>query len=157
MVQNDTFNDLEAQADPQERVTLMSLHAAKGLEFEVVFMVGMSEGTLPHSRALLELAELEEERRLCYVGITRAKQKLYLSYSTVKYVYGTRQYATPSRFLRDIDQSLLTLVDTSIQNQTNKPWQSNPATSSGRRFVVDDSLIEDIMHGDMDIDALIDA
>ncbi len=84
-------------------VTLMTLHAAKGLEFPVVFMTGMEETIFPHSRALYDQSEMEEERRLCYVGMTRAKQELYLCYATGRLLYGGVQHNPPSRFLSDID------------------------------------------------------
>jgi DNA helicase-2/ATP-dependent DNA helicase PcrA len=80
-------------------VTLMTLHAAKGLEFAFVFMVGMEEGIFPHSRSLLSKQETEEERRLCYVGITRAKEKLYLLRANSRYWFGRYQQNPPSRFL----------------------------------------------------------
>jgi DNA helicase-2/ATP-dependent DNA helicase PcrA len=84
-------------------VTLMTLHAAKGLEFPVVFMTGMEETIFPHSRALYDPAEMEEERRLCYVGMTRAKEELYLCYATGRLLYGGMQHNPPSRFLSEID------------------------------------------------------
>ncbi|MGD0523237.1 MAG: UvrD-helicase domain-containing protein [Candidatus Microgenomates bacterium] len=88
-------------------VTLMTLHAAKGLEFPVVFMVGMEEGLFPHSRSLMDTNQLEEERRLAYVGITRAKKILYLSYATRRLYFGESVSNPPSRFLTDIPENLL--------------------------------------------------
>lgn len=84
-------------------VTLMTLHAAKGLEFPVVFMVGMEESIFPHSRALYDQSEMEEERRLCYVGMTRAREELYMIYATSRMLYGGQQHNPPSRFLSEID------------------------------------------------------
>lgn len=84
-------------------VTLMTLHAAKGLEFPTVFMVGMEESIFPHSRALYESSEMEEERRLCYVGMTRARQELYMIHATSRVLYGGIQSNIPSRFLSEID------------------------------------------------------
>ncbi len=84
-------------------VTLMTLHAAKGLEFPVVFMVGMEESIFPHSRALYDQSEMEEERRLCYVGMTRAREELYMIYATSRMLYGGAQHNPPSRFLSEID------------------------------------------------------
>lgn len=84
-------------------VTLMTLHAAKGLEFPVVFMVGMEESIFPHSRALYDQTEMEEERRLCYVGMTRAREELYMLYATSRMLYGGAQHNPPSRFLAEID------------------------------------------------------
>lgn len=91
----------------QGAVTLMTLHAAKGLEFPVVFMVGMEEGLFPHSRALMDRLEMEEERRLCYVGITRAREKLYLTYARRRLFFGTRSSNLISRFIADIPEHLL--------------------------------------------------
>ncbi|MBI2019292.1 UvrD-helicase domain-containing protein [Candidatus Daviesbacteria bacterium] len=90
-----------------EAVTLMTLHAAKGLEFPTVFMVGMEEGLFPHSRSMLDVHQLEEERRLCYVGITRAKEKLYLTYTRQRLYFGTRSNSLSSRFLSDIPKELV--------------------------------------------------
>jgi len=87
---------------PAESVTLMTLHNAKGLEFPVVFLVGLEENLLPHRNSLARLEDLEEERRLFYVGITRAQEKLYLSYAEEREIYGKREYSRPSRFLDDI-------------------------------------------------------
>lgn len=88
-------------------VTLMTLHAAKGLEFLIVFMVGMEEGLFPHSRSLMDRGELEEERRLCYVGMTRAKEKLYLSYARRRLFFGQRTTTTISRFLMELPENVL--------------------------------------------------
>jgi DNA helicase-2/ATP-dependent DNA helicase PcrA len=91
----------------KDAVTLMTLHAAKGLEFPVVFIVGMEEGLFPHSRSLWDANELEEERRLAYVGITRAKNLLYLSYATRRLYFGEKISNPPSRFIIDIPEELL--------------------------------------------------
>lgn len=90
-------------------VTLMTLHAAKGLEFPIVFVVGMEEGLFPHSRSLMDKEELEEERRLCYVGITRAKEKVYLTFANRRLFFGTRTQNMVSRFIADIPQHVLSL------------------------------------------------
>ena len=100
----------ESEGNKKDAVTLMTLHAAKGLEFPVVFMVGMEEGLFPHSRSLLDNSQLEEERRLCYVGITRAMNKLYLTYTCRRLYFGQRTSNLPSRFLADIPQELLQLA-----------------------------------------------
>ncbi|OGG24193.1 hypothetical protein A3A79_03325 [Candidatus Gottesmanbacteria bacterium RIFCSPLOWO2_01_FULL_43_11b] len=104
---------VEKEETPRSRsqgaVTLMTLHAAKGLEFPTVFIVGMEEGIFPHSRSLMERDELEEERRLCYVGITRAKDKLYLTYANRRLFFGTRTTNMISRFVADIPQHVLDL------------------------------------------------
>jgi len=92
-------------------VTLMTLHSAKGLEFPVVFLTGMEEGVFPHSRSMDDAEELEEERRLCYVGLTRAKQRLYLSYALHRRIQGYG-IAEPSRFLLEIPEEQLSLLNT---------------------------------------------
>ena len=99
----------EEPADALRRgvVTLMTLHTAKGLEFPVVFLTGMEDGVFPHSRSLGDLKELEEERRLAYVGITRAQQRLDLSRAVVRSAYGAPQHNPPSRFLEEIPAELL--------------------------------------------------
>ena len=94
----------------KKAVTLMTMHAAKGLEFKKVFMVGMEEGLFPHSRTLADPHELEEERRLCYVGITRAKEKLYLTYAAQRLYFGQRNYNDVSRFILEIPDYLRNLV-----------------------------------------------
>lgn len=98
------------KGDTKNAVNLMTMHAAKGLEFPVVFLVGMEEGLFPHSRSLTDLKQLEEERRLAYVGITRAKEILYLTYAMRRLYFGTTSSNPPSRFLMDIPQNLLQAV-----------------------------------------------
>lgn len=93
--------------EKKDAVTLMTLHAAKGLEFYAVFMVGMEEGLFPHSRTLLDPLELEEERRLCYVGITRAKERLFFSFTNRRLYFGQRNSNMVSRFLAEIPSHLL--------------------------------------------------
>ncbi len=88
-------------------VTLMTLHAAKGLEFPVVFMIGMEEGLFPHSRSLMDKNELEEERRLCYVGMTRAKERLFLTYTTKRLFFGQRSTNTISRFILELPEDVI--------------------------------------------------
>lgn len=95
------------QEQEKNVVTLMTMHSAKGLEFDIVFMVGMEEGLFPHSRALLDLNELEEERRLCYVGITRAKEQLFLTYAQERLYFGSRSTGVISRFIQDIPKENL--------------------------------------------------
>lgn len=98
-------SDLDNMDVDSDAVTLMTLHAAKGLEFPVVFIIGMEESVFPHSRALYEPDEMEEERRLCYVGMTRAREELYLSSAANRVLYGSVQHNPPSRFLAEIDGS----------------------------------------------------
>ncbi|MEC4677237.1 MAG: 3'-5' exonuclease, partial [Nitrospirota bacterium] len=94
----------------EKRVTLMTLHSAKGLEFPVVFMAGMEDGLFPHTRSLNESKEMEEERRLCYVGMTRAKERLYLMSAAQRRLYGTSHWNNPSRFIRDIPEEGVRIV-----------------------------------------------
>lgn len=97
------LSGLDTIDERSDAVTLMTLHAAKGLEFPVVFMAGMEESVFPHSRALFDAAEMEEERRLCYVGMTRAREELFLYHANSRMLYGLSQHNPPSRFLSDID------------------------------------------------------
>jgi len=99
-------SDVDALASSDGAVPLMTVHSAKGLEFPVVFMVGMEEGLFPHSRSLREADAMEEERRLCYVGITRAKERLYITCTAVRRLYGSVQYNAPSRFVEEIPDEL---------------------------------------------------
>lgn len=109
----------EMQAEEHERsVHLMTLHAAKGLEFPIVFLVGMEEGVFPGKQSLDEPGRLEEERRLCYVGMTRAMKKLVMSYAEVRRQYGREEYHRPSRFLRELPQELLDEVRAKARFQT---------------------------------------
>lgn len=97
------LSSLDEVNENTDAVTLMTLHGAKGLEFPVVFMCGMEESIFPHSRALFDATEMEEERRLCYVGMTRAREELYLYHANSRMLYGSSQHNPPSRFLSDID------------------------------------------------------
>ncbi len=101
------FTDLDSLDDRSDQVTLMTLHSAKGLEFPAVFLSGMEEGVFPHSRAFSEPTQLEEERRLCYVGVTRAEERLHLTYATRRTLYGNTVYNQPSRFLAEIPGDLI--------------------------------------------------
>ena len=91
----------------KDLVNLMTLHCAKGLEFPVVFMLGLEEGLFPHSKSLLDPARIEEERRLCYVGLTRAKEKIYLTFTQRRRLFGITMANPPSRFLLDIPEHLI--------------------------------------------------
>lgn len=98
--------DMQAEAY-EDSVQLMTLHSAKGLEFPVVFVCGLEDGLFPHQRSATDAAGLEEERRLCYVGLTRARKQVYLTYAEQRRLYGTDNYGTPSRFIREIPEELL--------------------------------------------------
>ncbi|WP_425509546.1 DNA helicase PcrA [Virgibacillus ihumii] len=102
----DKVND-DADADEETKVTLMTLHAAKGLEFPVVFLIGMEENVFPHSRSMFDDEEMEEERRLAYVGITRAEQQLYMTHAKMRTLYGRTNMNPISRFINEIPEELL--------------------------------------------------
>ncbi|HYX43818.1 MAG TPA: 3'-5' exonuclease, partial [Acidimicrobiales bacterium] len=102
------------ELDPDESsVVLMTLHTAKGLEFDAVFIIGLEDGVFPHLRSLGEPEELEEERRLCYVGITRARRRLHLSHAWSRMLFGSTQYNPPSRFLKEVPEHLTALQESS--------------------------------------------
>ena len=107
LVQQEYLPQQPTKDEKKNVVTLMTTHAAKGTEFPVVFMVGMEEGLFPHSRSMMDKEELEEERRLCYVGMTRAKKKLHLTYTSKRLYFGQRSINPPSRFLADIPKDLI--------------------------------------------------
>lgn len=107
LLQVSLMTDLDTLDESAPAVTLMTLHSAKGLEFPVVFIAGMEEGIFPHYRSLLEPDELEEERRLCYVGMTRAKKRLFLTSAEERLIFGENWYNGPSRFLEEIPAELI--------------------------------------------------
>lgn len=109
----DTGDPRVDQADAHNVVQLMTLHAAKGLEFPLVFLSGMEEGLFPHTMSANDPRQLEEERRLCYVGMTRAMEKLYVTYAQVRRIHGTESYQRPSRFIKEIPEELLNEVASS--------------------------------------------
>ena len=124
--------------DDGESVSLMTLHSAKGLEFRVVFLTGMEEGIFPHSQSLGEPDELEEERRLCYVGVTRARERLYVTHSWSRLLFGSIQQSFPSRFLKEIPDELVEDVGTGVVIGAGR-WvpgdQGRDATTGGGRGV----------------------
>lgn len=114
----------------QDAVTLTTLHQAKGLEWPVVFMVGMEEGLFPHSRCLLNPFEMEEERRLCYVGITRAKSHLFLTYARQRLYFGTKSSNLVSRFIGDLPQNLIeTNLSTEDIENTGQNWYQDDVST----------------------------
>ncbi len=142
--------DTDALPDPDDPsetgVVMMTLHSAKGLEFPVVFIAGMEESVFPHMRALTEPAELEEERRLCYVGLTRARERLYLSHAWCRTLHGTTQYNPPSRFLDEIPAELIedspasrTRASRSGRGRSGDSggWQSTSWSPPGRERAVE--------------------
>ena len=135
-------SDLDGTNFDNDAVTLMTLHAAKGLEFPVVFMAGMEESIFPHSRALYDQNEMEEERRLCYVGMTRARQELYMIYASSRMLYGGVQHNPPSRFLSEIDGEF----------QSTASYDSDPTfsfTATPQQAVTDEPrFVPDLNEGD---------
>lgn len=116
LVEQEYISKDKNEEQQRNGVTMMTLHAAKGLEFPVVFMIGMEEGLFPHSRSLMDRHELEEERRLCYVGMTRAKKKLFLTYARRRLFFGQRTTNTMSRFLMELPESVLAYNLQSVEN-----------------------------------------
>jgi DNA helicase-2/ATP-dependent DNA helicase PcrA len=122
----------EGQAEEWEDcVQLMSLHSAKGLEFPLVFLCGLEEGLFPHQRSIEEDGRLEEERRLCYVGMTRAMQQLYICYAEIRRLYGKENYTQPSRFLSEIPDEFVEEIRTSrISQHAFRGGSRNPASTA---------------------------
>jgi len=104
------ISDADVYSETPDSVIMMTLHTAKGLEFPVVFITGLEEGIFPHSRSLTSEPEIEEERRLCYVGMTRAKEKLYLTHARQRSIYGNTFYSEPSRFIREIPEDMVEIL-----------------------------------------------
>ena len=129
--------DIDQLAEGQGAVTLMTLHSAKGLEFPVVFITGMEEGVFPHARAFIDVAELEEERRLCYVGMTRAKARLYLSAALRRQLYGNENYNLPSRFLDEVPPELMLRIEPALASARRqlREWdaEDEALSAKGRR------------------------
>ena len=115
-----------------EIVTLMTLHSAKGLEFPVVFLAGMEEGIFPHARTLMNETELEEERRLCYVGITRAKERLVMTSTRMRSIYGNTVMYPPSRFLNEIPRELLQPIRRSHVSSDSAAVRSKPVVHAAK-------------------------
>ncbi|HEX3015656.1 MAG TPA: 3'-5' exonuclease, partial [Desulfobacteria bacterium] len=104
-------SDIDTLPEGEEAVVLMTMHSAKGLEFPIVFIAGLEDGVFPHNRALLDQSEMEEERRLCYVAITRAQQKLYFTNASRRTLFGRTMYGSPSRFIEEIPEHLVSRTD----------------------------------------------
>lgn len=139
-------SDVDA-LDPQaETVTLMTVHSAKGLEFPVVFMVGMEESIFPHANSSLDVSQLEEERRLCYVGITRAKDELFMSSASSRLLFGGVLYNPPSRFLKEIDLAVDNYYYQSPSLTTDNDLTLNLTKNSEPRYVPDVEVGDAIKH-----------
>ncbi|WP_031515521.1 DNA helicase PcrA [Desulfofalx alkaliphila] len=134
--------DLDSYQGDANAVSLMSLHMAKGLEFPVVFLTGMEEGIFPHLRSLDEPEEMEEERRICYVGITRARRLLYLTYCWSRTLYGRTQNNLPSRFIEEIPDELISR-DVLHQSGSNNSIRTSPAGASKEvgTFLLGDNVV----------------
>lgn len=125
----------EEETEEEPKITLMTLHAAKGLEFPVVFLIGMEENVFPHSRTMMDDEEMEEERRLAYVGITRAEQELYLTHAKMRTLYGKTNLNPISRFIQEIPEELIdgieeaktTMFGSFAKPNHKNPWSSQPA------------------------------
>jgi DNA helicase-2/ATP-dependent DNA helicase PcrA len=118
--------DNQAEKD-QDAVQMMTIHTAKGLEFPMVFMAGVEEGMFPSQMSHEEPGRLEEERRLCYVGMTRAEKKLYMTYAESRRVYGQEKYHTPSRFIREIPSECKEEVR--LKASVKRPMQTRQSPS----------------------------
>lgn len=174
LVQSEYYAGEKLGGKKGEAITLMTLHAAKGLEFPVVFLVGLEEGLFPHSRSLMDLEEMEEERRLMYVGITRAKEKLYLSYAKQRTVWGNTGFQTRSRFVDEIPSDLiqnLSIGEESMRQNRSEVgkisskserefWESHGAEFKTRKSGIKidslgDSTLDDFLAGNISIDELL--
>ncbi|MDP6925310.1 MAG: UvrD-helicase domain-containing protein [Candidatus Scalindua sp.] len=120
--------DIDKWDDAADTVTLMTLHAAKGLEFPIVFMAGLEEGLLPHSQSKDSDDDVEEERRLCYVGITRAQKDLFLVHARYRSKFGQRSACVPSRFLSEMPVDFVEEIDRTIYNSYGDKLRTEPAT-----------------------------
>jgi DNA helicase-2/ATP-dependent DNA helicase PcrA len=150
-------SDLDDLKEGQEAVSLMTLHSAKGLEFPVVFLVGLEQGLFPNFRAMDDPESLEEERRLCYVGITRAQEQLYLSHARERRLYGNREPAVRSQFLEEMPKELVSSttklrakkvkagsLQTNLQSSAQtKEQKSKRSTQKAQDWKVGDILIHD--------------
>lgn len=139
------ISDLDMVKEGSPAVTLMTLHAAKGLEFPVVFMPGMEETMFPHSRALYDQSEMEEERRLCYVGMTRAKEELYLISAHSRVLYGSIQNNSPSRFISEIDGRNIK-SDYAVNDYSGASLSANFTTTDEPRYIVEVNEGDTVRH-----------
>lgn len=127
-------SDLDELQQEAAKVSLMTLHSAKGLEFPIVFLVGLEQGLLPHNRSLGDVLALEEERRLCYVGITRAQEQLFLTYAQERFVWGDREKKLPSQFLAELPEQL---ISTNARRKSSRAVRQSGAGSPSQWSVGD--------------------
>ena len=135
-------SNIDLYEDKGNRVSLMTLHCAKGLEFPVVFIVGMEEGLLPHYRRGEEIEDLEEERRLCYVGITRAKEKLFLSRAERRSTFGVGRANLPSRFLEELPSEMMDVEEP--KPEEDRSWSEEPFADFGQHETNEPSHASDV-------------
>lgn len=142
--------DISEHKEEKDAVTLMTVHSAKGLEFDCVFLCGMEEGIFPHQNSFGSEAEIEEERRLCYVGITRARKVLYLTNAHSRILYGREQVNPPSRFIKEIDKNLLDVKvkDMGLEHLRSKNVGKIPTFSSKSSFYNDEGKSLEFKVGD---------
>ena len=131
-------SDVEEARDNKDVVTMMTVHAAKGLEFDYVFLVGMEEGIFPHNRSMFNEDEIEEERRLCYVAVTRAKKKLFISSTISRRLYGMDMHSPKSRFITEIDDEYLDSTISTSKNKKNITIDKNAEYNLGEKIVHND-------------------
>jgi DNA helicase II / ATP-dependent DNA helicase PcrA len=135
-------SDLDGLNEEQQKVSMMTLHSAKGLEFPIVYLVGMEQGLLPHNRTLNDPLEIEEERRLCYVGITRAQEQLFLTYTRERRLWGTREPAVSSQFLQELPEEL---IDSNI-NVASTYRRRTRAERTSNAIDIDWSVGDRVLH-----------
>ena len=141
------ISDNTEVTDSSNRVTLMTVHAVKGLEFNYVFITGLEEGLFPHMNSLNSQSDIEEERRLCYVAITRAREKLYITNARTRVLYGQEQVNMVSRFIKEIDEGLLDIVgkeETSFIQKTNVVKKVLEETTNETEFNPNDYVFHDV-------------
>jgi DNA helicase-2/ATP-dependent DNA helicase PcrA len=138
--------DADEIGDDDSKVLLMTLHTAKGLEFPVVFVIGMEDGVFPHIRSLGDPDELEEERRLAYVGFTRAKERLYLSHAWCRNLWGQTQYNPPSRFLREVPVALVRAAE-EPRHRAHLGRETTSRAPSGLPFGGRAGIVESALRG----------
>ncbi|MGG0889917.1 DNA helicase PcrA [Cytobacillus horneckiae] len=136
------IDKLDDDGEKADAVVLMTLHSAKGLEFPIVFLMGMEEGVFPHSRSLMEEAEMEEERRLAYVGITRAEKELYITNAQMRTLFGRTNMNPPSRFIKEIPEDLIEGVEPASSGRGDSPFgsSSHSRMQNRRKAVVRPSI-----------------
>jgi len=128
------ISDLDSYEDREDRVSLMTVHSAKGLEFPIVFLVGMEERIFPHASSIRDESGLEEERRLCYVAMTRAMQHLFVTCAAERFRYGDRTYQSPSRFLQEIPDELIETLGTASRGARSRSGASSGSGTKNSRF-----------------------